>query len=112
MVITLTSQVDGNAQPVAIEGQEGQDPDEPPIRLPSPTLENHNRHHSPVSSLQEGDTATNSVIYLEGKDGSLTASLSWDGSSDTAHVSSGKSVATHLGVDPQYVLISGHNSQY
>lgn len=117
MVITLTTQIDGHAQPVAIEAQDGQDPDEPPIRLPSPPLEppNHTpeKEKPPVSVLQDDqddDTATNSVVVIDirgSKDGSLTfPSATWDGNPDTAHVSRGDGVAAHLGVNPQYVSSS------
>lgn len=106
MVITLTTHVDGHAQPVAIEGQEGQDPDEPPIRLPSPTIEKHNKDQPAVSVLQDDITATNSVVDIGSKDGSLTSTSSWDGNPDTAHVFEGQSVATHLGVNPECVLSS------
>ena len=109
MVITLTTQIDGHAQPVAIEAQEGQDPDEPPIHLPSPPLENHNNNKEkekpPVSVLHDDDdTATNSVVDIRSKDGntSFSSSSMWDGSPDTAHMSDGDGVASHLGVNPQY----------
>ena len=108
MVITLSSHIDGHshAQPVAIEAQEGQDPDEPPIHLPSPTLEKQPQREKPlpVSVLQDDDTAANSVIDIASKDGSLTTLSAWDGNPDTAHVSDGTVVAAHLGVNPQYVL--------
>ncbi|KAH7393631.1 putative calcium-transporting ATPase 3 [Cadophora sp. MPI-SDFR-AT-0126] len=110
MVITLTAPIDGHshAQPVAIEAQEGQDPDEPPIRLPSPTLEKQPQREKPlpVSVLQDDDTAANSVIDIGSKDGSLTTLEAWDGNPDIAHVSDGNAVAAHLGVDPQHGLSS------
>ncbi|KAG4411263.1 hypothetical protein IFR04_015610 [Cadophora malorum] len=110
MVITLSSHIDGHshAQPVAIEAQEGQDPDEPPIHLPSPTLEKQPQREKPlpISVLQDDDTAANSVIDIGSKDGSLTTLSAWDGNPDTAHVSDGTVVAAHLGVNPQHGLSS------
>jgi len=110
MVITLSSHIDGHshAQPVAIEAQEGQDPDEPPIHLPSPTLEKQPQREKPlpVSVLQDDDTAANSVIDIGSKDGSLTTLSAWDGNPDTAHVSDGTVVAAHLGVNSQHGLSS------
>lgn len=102
MVIIHTTQTDGHAQPVAIEGQDGQDPDEPPIQLPSPPLEKQpNKDKPPVSVLQDDDTAANSVVEIRSEDGSLTSLATWDGNPDTAHVSDGSGVAAHLGVNPQ-----------
>ncbi|PBP16115.1 calcium-transporting ATPase 3 [Diplocarpon rosae] len=109
MVITLTTHVDGHAQhgqPVAAE-QDTQDPDEPPIRRPSPSIAKQSKDQPPVSVQQEGSTATNSLLDLESKDGSHTSTpSSWDGDPDTAHVLDGQDVAAHLGVNPQHGMTS------
>jgi hypothetical protein len=98
MVITHVSQIDGHAQPLVIEGQDSQDPDEPPIPRPPPVLEKLGKE-SERTTIRPGFDS----IIGESKDGSITSAWSWDGNADTAHSVDSKGVTTFLEVDPMYV---------
>jgi hypothetical protein len=102
MVIIPTTSTDGHSQPVAIAGQEGQDPDEPPIPRPSSSIEEVKQEFS-VAETDDIGTASNSVIDIKDQDG-------WNpftGNADTAHLYDRQVVASFLGVNPRYVSVEG-----
>lgn len=103
MVITLATHVDGHTQPITIEGQEDQDPDEPPIPRPSPNLERIDKQQPPIDrqQLHDDSTATSSFVNVASKDGSRASTVSWDGDPDTAQAYSSEVIAAHLEVVPQ-----------
>lgn len=85
-MINISSPIDG--QTVAIEGQEGQDSDEPPI--PRPPSQN--------SSKQNGGESIVSALPTLGSFGST--STVWDGNPNTAHAVDAVDVAAYLEVNP------------
>ncbi|CZR65470.1 related to potassium/sodium P-type ATPase [Phialocephala subalpina] len=100
MVITSTSHVDGQAhqQPVVIEGQETQDPDEPPLSGLSASDIIHDKPDG-VIELQDVSTSSNSISNSDSHDISKQPSSTWDRDPGTAHAFDGKNVAIILGVD-------------
>ena len=101
MVITLATHVDGHTQPITIEGQEDQDPDEPPIPRSSPNLEGSYQQQRRIVKLHDDTTATSSSVNVASKDGSRASTVSWDGDPDTAQAYSSEVIAAHLEVVPQ-----------
>lgn len=103
MVIIPTTSTDGHSQPVAITGQEGQDPDEPPIpRPPSSVVEEVKLKQYPVTEEIDIGTASNSVIDIDSHDGlDSSVGVAFDGDANTAHIHHSKVVAAFLGVDVQ-----------
>ena len=102
MVIIPTTSTDGHSQPVAITGQEGQDPDEPPIPRPSSSSEEVKQvKETPVTDLSAVGTASNSVTVVNSRDGWSA----FTGNADNAHVCDHNDVAKFLEVDPVYVHI-------
>jgi hypothetical protein len=100
MVIIPTTSIDGHSQPVAITGQEGQDPDEPPIPRPSSSIEEVKQVKvAPVTELTDVVIASNSVTVVNSRDGWVT----FTGNADNAHVCDNNDVAKYLEVDPLYV---------
>jgi hypothetical protein len=103
MVIIPTTSTDGHSQPVAITGQEGQDPDEPPIPRPSSSIEEVKQvKGTPVTELSTVGSASNSVTAVNSRDG-------WGiftGNADNAHVCDNHDVAKFLEVEPAYVNCS------
>lgn len=106
MVIIPTTSTDGHSQPVAITGQEGQDPDEPPIPRPSSSaVEEVKLKQFPIAEEIDIGTASNSVIDIESHDGlDSGARVPFDGDANTAHIHDSKVVVAFLEVDVQYVL--------
>jgi hypothetical protein len=103
MVIIPTTSTDGHSQPVAITGQEGQDPDEPPIpRPPSSIGEVKQTKVAPVTETSLV-TTSNSVTAVNSRDGSQDGWVIFTGDADNAHVCDNKHVARYLEVEPMYV---------
>jgi hypothetical protein len=101
MVIIPTTLTDGHSQPVAITGQEGQDPDEPPIPRPSSSIgEVKQAKVAPFTESTSIVNASNSVTAVNSLDGSQDGSGIFTGDADNAHVCNNKDVAKYLEVEP------------
>jgi hypothetical protein len=99
-MVNTATQIDG--QTIAIEGQETQEADEPPIGgLKSPNLEQFSIEPKKDGLVHELPTAGSSVVDIRSSDGTLTNG-SWDGGAESAHVIDATDVAAHLEVDPRY----------
>jgi hypothetical protein len=101
MVIIPTTSTDGHSQPVAITGQEGQDPDDPPIPRHSSSTEEEVKQLEtpPVTELTDTPTTSNSITVVNSRDDWGT----YTGDADIAHVCDNKDVARYQEVDPVYV---------
>ncbi|CAG8975453.1 hypothetical protein HYALB_00004767 [Hymenoscyphus albidus] len=100
MVIIPTTQTDGHSQPVAITGQEGQDPDEPPIPRPPSSVVEEVKPKNPSSVTEEIDIGTASISTdVETRDGGTSVNPAFSGSANTAHIHDWKCVAAFLEVD-------------
>lgn len=116
-MVNTATKIDG--QTIAIEGQETQEADEPPIGgLKRPNLEdrdiNHQKQHSPFfDSRKDGlaselPTAGSSILDTKSSDGgTLNNTLgSWDGDPGAAHLIDAADVAAQLAVDPKYITLN------
>jgi hypothetical protein len=104
MVIIPTTLTDGHSQPVSITGQEGQDPDEPPIPRPSSSIGDVKQSKvAPVIPLTSVVTASNSVTAVNSLDGNQDGWVIFTGDADNAHLCGNKDVAKYLKVDSVYV---------
>jgi hypothetical protein len=119
-MVNTATQIDG--QTIAIESQETQEADEPPIGgLKRPNLENQKQqdHQDQDQEKSEGrqdsfnstkkdglikelPTAGSSFLDVRSSnDGTLTNG-SWDGNAESAHIIDATDIASYLAVDPRY----------
>jgi potassium/sodium efflux P-type ATPase len=97
MVITHATQIDGTTQPIVSEGQESQDPDEPPLPRLNSSYHEKDPGESRSPELKYASTANNSVSDTIGN-GSIYSP--WGHDPDTAHTFDGEAIAAALEVDP------------
>ena len=110
-MVNTATQIDG--QTIAIEGQETQEADEPPIgALKRPNLEekqSQDKDLDHINSKKDGlinelPTAGSSFIDIRSSDGTLING-SWDGNAEYAHAVDATDIASYLEVNPRYFVL-------